>query len=89
MSIEGAKTVRESKYRELEYAIDGLHAVVKRFDGLIDEMDNGPSPKVQGAPTNPPHSSAFQSVYDGAPNRIQEATSALEKILSDIRTRLF
>ena len=89
MNIEGAKTAREPKYRELEHTIDGLHAVVKRFDGLIDEMDNGPSPKVQGAPTNPPHSSAFQSVYDGAPNRIQEATGALEKILSGFRDRLF
>jgi len=82
------KVAKEPKYRELEHTLDGLHTVVRRFDGLIAEMDNGPGPKDAGE-TCQPSSIAFQSVYDAAPNRIQEATSALEKTLSDLRSRLF
>jgi len=89
MSIEGAKTVREPKYRELEYAIDGLYSILRRYHSLIEDMENGPSPKVEGTPPAPPSIVTFQHVYDGAEGRILDAKSQFETILSDIRGRLF
>ena len=59
--MEGSQTAkkepREPKYRELEYAIDGLFTVVRKYHSLIEDMDNGPSPKVEGTPPAPPQHS--------------------------------
>ena len=89
MSGDVGNAAREPKHIDLYHTIDRLRLVVGRFQDLFDEMDNGPSPKNTGATVDPSSSIAFQGVYDGASGRIHEASDTLEKVLSELRSRLF
>ena len=86
---EGGNEAREPKHTNLDHTIGRLHSVVGRFQDLFDEMDNGPSPKNIKTTEAIAASPAFQGVYDGASGRIHEASDTLEKVLSELRSRLF
>jgi len=79
---------REQKFISIDNAIRALSKTVDGVGSLITEMQEGPSDKppeeIKSIP-NPP----FQTVYDGAPERIMEITDRLRKLTGEIRSRLF